>query len=261
MATTTPYNEPLYYEIAFSFVDAKKEVDRFESFIAQYSNTNVERFLDIGCGPSLQSRELAKRGYQAVGLDSSSQMLEYAEKRAAEEGVRIDTVKADLTDFKLKEEVGFAFIMMGTICYVLSKETFLTHLDSVAGSLKSGGLYLIENAMLDWASQDLFRPESWTMESSGIQVRATWEFQLKDAMTQMVTGTMTLNVNDHGNELVLQDSQDMRMIFPQEFVTLVELNDNFEFVGWFERDSTKPLTEANRDNIVLLRRKTVQLMR
>ena len=66
------YTKPLYYEIAFSFVNPQKQADLFEEFIRKYSRIEVERFLDLGCGPALQLRELAKRGYEAVGLDIHS---------------------------------------------------------------------------------------------------------------------------------------------------------------------------------------------
>jgi len=63
------YKHPRYYEIAFSFFDPKQQVDCFEEIIAKFSKVKVKRFLDIACGPSLQLREIAKRGYEAVGLD------------------------------------------------------------------------------------------------------------------------------------------------------------------------------------------------
>jgi 2-polyprenyl-3-methyl-5-hydroxy-6-metoxy-1,4-benzoquinol methylase len=71
------YSKPLYYEIAFGFVDAVRQVDLFEEFIEKHSKIGVRRFLDIGCGPALQLREIAKRGYEVVGLDASHQMLDY----------------------------------------------------------------------------------------------------------------------------------------------------------------------------------------
>lgn len=249
------YKQPLYYEIAFSFVDAKEQVDLFEKFIKKYSGIKVRRFLDIGCGPSFQLREIAKRSYEAVGIDSSSQMLKYLEERAQEEGVKIETIKADMTNFKLERKVDFVFIMMGTISYIESNEHFLAHLDSVAASLNKGGLYLIENFALDWASEDFFRPQSWTMERDGIQVRTTWQVQLKDTLTQMIRETITLNVNDHGREFVFEESADIKFIFPQEFLTLIELNNKFEFIGWFEHNSTKKLRKAHMDNLTIFRRK------
>jgi 2-polyprenyl-3-methyl-5-hydroxy-6-metoxy-1,4-benzoquinol methylase len=115
------YSEPLYYEIAFGFVNAKKQVDLFENFIRKYSKIKAKRFLDLGCGPSRQLREIARRGYEAIGLDMSQQMLGYLEQRAAEEGVKIQTIKADMTDFRLDEKVDFAFIMMGTISEIDSQ--------------------------------------------------------------------------------------------------------------------------------------------
>jgi SAM-dependent methyltransferase len=251
----TAYKQPFYYEIAFGFIDAKKQVDLFEDFIKKYSEIKVKRFLDIGCGPSLQLREIAKRGYEAVGLDSSPEMLEYLNKRAEEESLRIKTVKADLTDFKLEKKVDFAFIMMGTISYVDSNYEFLAHLDSVADSLKKGGLYLIENFRLDWADKDFFSSESWTIEKDGIQVKTTYDIQLKDALKQRVRETMRLDVNDHGRKPVFEEIVDTKMIFPQEFLTLVQLNGKFEFIGWFERDRMERLKKANMDNITILRKK------
>lgn len=55
------YKRPLYYEIAFSFFDVKKQVDTFEEVIKKFSKIRVKRFLDVACGPSLQLRELARR--------------------------------------------------------------------------------------------------------------------------------------------------------------------------------------------------------
>ena len=71
------YQEPLYYEIAFSFINPARQVDEFERIIEEFSKIRAKRFLDIACGPSLQLREIAKRGYEAVGLDSSAEMLGY----------------------------------------------------------------------------------------------------------------------------------------------------------------------------------------
>jgi len=251
----TVYSHPLYYEIAFSFVDAKKQVDLFERFIKKYSKIEVRRFLDIGCGPSLQLREIARRGYEAVGLDLSFEMLEYLKSRAKEEGLKVETAQADMTNFKLREKVDFAFIMMGTISCIESNEKFLRHLDSVADALKSGGLYLIENFRLDWASKDFFGSQSWTMERNGIQVKTTYNIELQNALTQMLKETIKLEVNDHDKQLVFEESGNMKMIFPQELLALVEWNNKFEFIGWFERSRMKKLAKTNRDNLIILRRK------
>lgn len=249
------YRTPLYYEIAFGFIDARKQVDLFERFIRKFSKIPVKRMLDIGCGPSLQLREAARRGYEAVGLDSSSVMLKYLEKKVAEEGDRVETVRADMRDFRLRRKADFVCIMMGTICYIRSNEEFLKHLDAVAGSLRPGGLYLIEELRLDWGSRTFFKPSVWTMRRDGIRVKTTYDYQLKDALKQTTLDLLRLEVDDHGRRRVFEDRTTSKLIFPQELVSLVECNGKFEFLGWFERNRVRKLTRPNLDNITLLRRK------
>lgn len=245
------YNEPLYYEIAFSFVDAKKQADLFEKFIEKYSKVKVNRVLDIACGPSLQLRELAKRGYGAVGLDLSPRMLEYLKRKAKEEDVKIETVKANMINFRLKDEVDFAFIMMGSFRFKKNEE-FLKHLDCLSDSLKKGSLYLIENMELDWPS---FKPQSWVIEKNGIKVKTTYKLEQKDALSQTSEENIILEVNDHGKQLKFIEKGLVKHVYPQEFLSLIKSNNKFEFLGWFERFKFKKLEKGSMDNIVILRKK------
>lgn len=55
--------------------------------------------LDMGCGTGRHSIELARRGYQVTGVDISAGMLAQAERSALGEGVRVEWIKADATQF------------------------------------------------------------------------------------------------------------------------------------------------------------------
>jgi len=99
------YKKAKYYEIAFGFVDTKKQVDLFESFIRKYGKIKVATVLDLACGPSLQLREMARRNYRAIGLDVSSDIIAYLQQCARNEKVEIETIKGDIRNFKLKKKV------------------------------------------------------------------------------------------------------------------------------------------------------------
>jgi len=75
------YQHPLYYEIAFSFRDIDKEVDVLEACAQSYAQILVKRFLEIGCGNSPHMEELFKRGYEYTGIDLSTEMLEFSQKK------------------------------------------------------------------------------------------------------------------------------------------------------------------------------------
>lgn len=250
------YNHPLYYEIAFSFVNPKKQVDNFEKLIRKFSKIKVRRFLDIACGPSLQLREIAKRGYKVVGLDLSSQMLNYLKKKAKEEGVKIETVRADMTKFKIRKKADFAFIMMGSLA-VESNYKFLSHLNSVASSLNKDGLYLIQNQYLERKESESI----WKIKRGGIMVKTTYKSDFKDTLSQIYEEKITLEVHAHGKRKKFANKRDLKFIFPQEFKALLELNGKFEFLGWWKAspnvwDLNKPLEKAKNlnGNIILLKR-------
>jgi SAM-dependent methyltransferase len=253
------YDQPLYYEIAFSFFDVKKQIETFEQIIKKFSKVRVRRILDIACGPSLQLREISGRGYEAIGLDIAPEMLKYLSEKAREEGLRIETVQADMCKFKLERKADFAFIMMGSLGFK-SNEEFLDHLDSLAHSLKKGGLYFIQNRAVDWTGS---REQSWDMERDGIKVKTTYNTRWKDILNQTYTEQLILEVTDHGKEMKLESVENLKFIFPQEFKALIRLNEKFEFLGWWEgTESTwyldKPLEKArppSNINMVLLRRK------
>ncbi len=248
------YAEPLYYEIAFSFVDIPKQVDLYEKFVEFYSKIPVKRVLDIGCGPSQQLREFARRGYEAVGLDRSLQMLTYLQDKARELGVNVATINADMKDFSLDEPVDLAFILMGTFGNLETKENLLRHLDSVAQSLNSGGLYLIENLKIDWHNPDYFTHQNWIIEKEGIRVESIFNIEVADSLNQILRSRLRLDVDDHGVKKFFEEITESRVYFPQEFITLIRMNTKFEFLGYFERNSTQYLSEALTDNITLLQR-------
>jgi SAM-dependent methyltransferase len=251
------YDYPLYYEIAFSFFDVKQQIDFFESIVKKFSKIKVKRFLDLACGPSLQLREIARRGYQAVGIDENRKMLVYLSQRASLEGLKIEAIKKDFSDFRIKS-ADFAFIMMGSFTFK-SNDQFMRHLDSVACSLRSGGLYFIQNMMVDWTTEN---EQSWNMERDGIKVKVTYSSRWKNILNQIRTEEMLFEVDDHGKRTKLSNSEDLKFMFPQEFRTLLRVNGNFEFIGWWEgTESTwnlnKPLDQSEHPrniNMVLLRR-------
>lgn len=249
------YKNAEYYEIGFSFVNAKKQVDLFERFIAAYSKRKVKKILDIACGPALQLRELARRGYKSFGLDNSTQMLKYLRKVARREKIEIRTILANMADFTLREKVDFVYNMMDSIIYLKNNDEFLSHLDSVARALSSGGLYLIENLPLTWSDPAFLKPQKWSIKKDGIKIKATYQVAAVDALRQLIRQTISLDINDNGKNIKLVDKDILKLVFPQEFKALVALNGKFEFLGFFERASTRLLKKAKADNIALLRRK------
>lgn len=77
-------------------------------------------------------------------------------------------------------------------------------------------------------------------------------------MDQKVVGRITLEVIEEGKTKVFMTEEVGKLIFPQEFLELLNKNGKFEFLGWFNSfDLKQPLEKAEKFNrpITLLRRK------
>ncbi len=249
------YNQPKYYEVAFSFINVKKQVALFEKLIKKYSKIKVKKILDIACGPALQLREFAKYNYISTGIDCNSDMISYLQNISLKDGLKINAVKADMNNFQLKSKVDFAYILMGSIVYVKNSEMLLSHLTSVAGSLKKGGLYLIENLLMDWTDANLFKPQSWTTDDGKIKIKTSYNVTPKNLLRQELFQNLAIDVWDNGKRKKYIERVDFRIFFPNEFQLLIKQNNQFEFLGFFERSQIKKLSKITSKNIVLLRKK------
>lgn len=251
---TSLYENPYYYDVAFSFRDIRKEVDFFAQCIKKFSKIKVKKVLDIGCGPSPYLLELARHGYVFTGLDKSKKMLEYSVEKAEKAGIKIKTIHTDMRDFKCKEKFDFTFCMLGSIT-VESNEDFLSHLTAVSNCLNKDGLYLIDAvANFNWIQ---LSKENWTILKEGLTINVTWEEIPVNFVEQKVLERCTVEAIKDGETKVLKEETILKVIFPQEFLELVNRNKQFEFIGWYNNfDLTQPLEKATRFSrpITLLRR-------
>jgi SAM-dependent methyltransferase len=248
------YKNPKYYEIAFSYRDIAAEVDVLEQAIQQYSHIPVSTVLELGCGPAPHLVELTRRGYRYIGLDLSPAMLTYAQNKADAINISDRFELADMTDFKLTEQVDFAFILLGSL-QARNTAELISHFDSVGRVLKTGGLFF-----LDWCV--IFTPstesvDSWEMVSGQTEVKANFQTTLINPPEQLFEETLTLEVDDAGKRKVFRETTLARQMYPQEFLFFIITRNDFEFVGWWNNwDLTQPLGEIQKISrpIIILRR-------
>lgn len=182
-------------------------------------------------------------------------MLDYAGRKAKALRAKAIFVKADMKNFTLEKPVDFAFTMLGSL-YVKTTEDTLNHLNSVAKALKPGGLYL-----LDWCINfqwgEALELQSWTIEEQGVKVEVLFTSEIVNRAAQLCRNKIAVNVNDHRKDLYLETIEVSRVIFPQEFLLLLEKSRKFEFIGWWNNwNLEKPIDGVERISrpITLIRR-------
>jgi len=92
------------YDWAKSWQDLPWAHDEPTLFLAEICERRKPgRALDIGCGAGTDSVYLAKKGWDVTSLDFMPKALEFTQKRAAEAGVSVRPVEADITEWVVPE--------------------------------------------------------------------------------------------------------------------------------------------------------------
>lgn len=247
------YNHPLYYEIAFDFVDIPAQIELFEEAMRRFSSRKLESVFDVACGPSLQLRELARQGYFVSGLDKSWPMVEYLSSKLDEISVKYKMHYGDMGNFISDYRFDLAFTLMGSIHYLTSNRDYLSHLYSMSRVINKGGLYLIENLPISGQGGH----EEWTKIRGDITVKASYRTTMLNGITQAEEHEFNLEVIDGGQKKEIAQKFITKTMFPQEFGWLVKQNDNFDLIGFFQRRNKLflEICDRNPENLVILRRK------
>ena len=251
------YDHPTYYELGFSFRDIPGEVACFQQLIAKYAEVSVTRVLELACGPSPHLVELCARGYEYHGLDVNGRML--AAGRAKVTGDwQAEFHQASMIDFDIGTTCQFAFVALGSL-YARNTDELKDHFLSVANAVDPGGLYL-----LDWCVQFGHAPvfsqagDSWRAERDDVSVCVNVTSRLADPVEQVIEEVVSLDVVEGDQSFSISSTTHRRVVFPQEFLMLVDAMPGFEFVGWWnDWDLNQPLpksTGAINRPIVVLRR-------
>ncbi len=114
-------------------------------FIEKEINYNKSiKILDVGCGTGRHSIELAKRGYNVVGIDLSEAQLKRAKEKANEQGVKIIFKQCDACNMPFDKEFDLAICMCeGGFTLVENDDKDYEILKSVSKALKSGGKFIL----------------------------------------------------------------------------------------------------------------------
>ena len=122
-----------------------KEID---FLVEELALPKGSRILDIGCGTGRHSIELAKHGYIVTGVDISTGMLTEAEAAARDEGVEIELVNVNATEYRSEPVFDAAICLCeGAFCLLGegddSHERDLTILRNTFTSMKPGGKFVM----------------------------------------------------------------------------------------------------------------------
>lgn len=132
------------------------------------------RLLDVCCGHGRHATALAQRGLHVTGFDLSAVFLRLAWKRARDEGVPLELVRADVRAFPFRTATfDMAISMFTSFGYFEDDRENTGVLHEVARVLKPGARYILDLANLDFVRR---QPSTSQWEHEGTQVVTSYTY-------------------------------------------------------------------------------------
>jgi len=100
--------------------------------------------LDLGCGTGNLTRILAGNGYDMIGIDNSTEMLQVAMEHPKKAGEDILYLCQDMREFELYGTVAAVVSICDCINYIIEKEELLEVFRLVNNYLDPGGIFLFD---------------------------------------------------------------------------------------------------------------------
>ncbi|MBM3243054.1 hypothetical protein FJZ31_42895 [Candidatus Poribacteria bacterium] len=135
--------------------------------------------------------------------------------------------------FSLETPVDFVYTMISSL-YSITTDDLLSHFAAVANALNPGGLYFLDWYICfqwDEPSRDYY---SWTIERGEVKIFVEYLREaVIDRVAQIGKYKCSMDVLDNGKKVRLESVEVSRVVFPQEFLLLLEKSGKFEFIGWW----------------------------
>ncbi len=197
------------------------------------------RVLDTSCGVGGHCIELARRGYEATGIDFNGSALAIAANAAAAVGVKPRFVEMDIRQLQEREAYDAAFSFWTSFGY-FSDEDNLDVAYRFADALKPGGRLLIDTRVTECLLPN-FKEFRWNWADEARTVRV-----LEEARWDQVSGRVETTwsfVRDRG--LVETATSSLRVYSYKELHELLETAGFCGFQG-FGTGTNKPFKMGAR---------------
>jgi SAM-dependent methyltransferase len=270
MSSPEFYREARAYDIAFSDRDFVDECNFLEWCLRTHGDVSGPlSCLELAAGPARHAREFSRRGWRALALDLSQDMLDYAADGARLEGTPIETVLADMTDFTLKQPVALTMNLMESLSHLTTNTQVVAHLRAVAKNLLPGGVLVIEMAHPDSIWRDSL-PNTWQSRSTDTQLFNNTPYTEVDVLfgsehdpfdwvTQQWIVTTRLDIKEEGQPpRVIEQHYPHRWYLAQELQALIDLSGAFEKVWWYGNMLVPPPpfdSSPDSDRMIIVLRK------
>ena len=225
-----------YYDSLTANIDYKKRAGYFHEIIKRYKNTEGSILLDLACGTGSISEEMAKIGYDVIGVDYSDEMLGIALDKKFDSGLNILYLCQDMRKLDLYGSMDVTICALDSINHLNSLADVKKVFENVALFSEPQGLFIFDINTL-YKHRNILANNTFTYETDN--VFCVWENTLVEDTDEVKMNLEFFELEENGLYSRTSDSFSEKA-YSEESIEELLRECGFELLAKFGDDSFSP---------------------
>lgn len=239
------------YDKINSGVDYEKWADFIESLFNKYLNEKPELVLDLASGTGKMSLQLARRGYDMIGVDASEDMLSRAadvvfdaiiDGELPEDGKRPLFLCQSMTDFELYGTVGAIVCCLDSLNY-LTKDGELSKCFSLAHNyLDPDGLFIFD-MNTPYKFENIYGENAYVYDVDGEKGSfCVWQ-NFYDRETELCDFLLTVFEEENDGRYTRHDEEQRERCYSMDEIKNTLKETGFQLLGVYSDYDASPVND------------------
>lgn len=225
-----------YYDSLTANIDYYKRAEYFHDIISRFKTTEGNILLDLACGTGSIAEEMAKIGYDVIGVDYSDEMLGIALDKKFESGLNIQYLCQDMRKLDLYGSMDVTVCALDSINHLGSLRDVKKVFQNVALFSEPDGLFIFDINTL-YKHRNILANNTFTYETD--KVFCVWENTLVPETDEVKMNLEFFELEENGLYSRSSDSFSEKA-YSEEAIEAILAECGFEILGKFGDDTLLP---------------------
>ncbi|MCM1133407.1 MAG: class I SAM-dependent methyltransferase [Ruminococcus flavefaciens] len=225
-----------YYDSLTANIDYKKRAEYFDKIIRRFKQTEGNILLDLACGTGSISEEMARLGYDVIGVDYSDEMLGIALDKKFDSGLNIQYLCQDMRRLDMFGSMDITICALDSINHLAGINDVRKVFRNIALFSEPDGLFIFDVNTL-YKHRNILANNTFTYETD--EVYCIWENTLIPETDEVKMNLEFFELEENGLYSRSSDNFSEKAYSEDDIESLLT-ETGFEILGKYGDDTFEP---------------------
>lgn len=243
-----------YYDDLTRNIDYKKRAEYFHEIIKKFKTTENNILLDLACGTGSISEEMARLGYDVIGVDNSQEMLGIAIDKKFDSGLNIQYLCQDMRNIDMFGTIDVTVCALDSINHLSCIDDVRKVFERVSLFSEYNGLFIFDVNTV-YKHRTILADNTFTYETDNLY--CIWENSLNPDTDEVKMNLEFFELEKNGLYSRSSDSFSEKA-YSEETIERLLTENHFEIIAKYGDDTFSSPSETSQRIIYTARCKLMK---